>query len=126
MAVAILTNDQYPPSLRMIWPKNPTSAEVSVAFDQIMQVLMRAERPVHIIVDVTIRPNFPLSITLNGSLRVQRHPRIGTWLVLGGNRTAELIARCLTAAGKNNIVWCKSDEDALSRLQALTNSDFFS
>lgn len=120
MAIILQQCTHHGSSLRMIWDAKPSNDDVCTVFNQILKHLERSPEVAHIVVDVSARPDFPLATTLSGALRVQRHRRMGTWLVFGHSRTAELIANCLTVAGKKNIVWFESEQEALQELQNLT------
>ncbi len=112
----------YDRAYRMIWTATPTAADVQTVFNAIYAAQNAATSPIHIIVDLTENPTFPLGITMSAALKAHNHKHMGSWLVVGSNRVARLIGGFLTSF-KKSIEWFDTDEAALMRLSNLMMTD---
>ena len=109
--------------LKMTWERHPTRTDTIEAFNTIRLHLRQATQPIHIIVDIRKNPVFPLAVTLNGAMQQQSHRYMGTWLVIGINPMARLIARTISTIS-NNIEWFESEAEANTRLSELCTPDY--
>ncbi|PJF22977.1 MAG: hypothetical protein CUN56_03280 [Phototrophicales bacterium] len=118
-----LTPTSLPYVYRMNWDANPDENDVRLAFIQIEERLNNSQKPVDIIVDITSNPRFPMRTTINGAARVNQHSMMGDWVVIGGNRAAQLIARSMNLFGKNNIYWYQTETEAFNHFEQNRKAD---
>lgn len=114
-----ITFTSNPTVYRMIWDQNPVENDVRIAFLHIEEILNDTTQETHIIVDLTANPRFPMKATLNGAMKINQHPRMGNWLVIGGNHAARIIGRSLSMLGRMNVSWYESEEEAMGYLKNL-------
>jgi hypothetical protein len=110
----------HPHTLHMIWHRRPGKADVVRAFDALKQALDASETVLDVVVDVSAQPHFPLTATIYGALNIQRHPKMGLWLVIGAAHMARFIGRTITGSGRDNIEWFNDESDVLERLRQRT------
>lgn len=103
----------------MRWDHNPSENDVRIAFLDIEKLLNEATQSIYIIVNLTSNPRFPMKATLNGAMKVNHHPKMGDWLVVGGTHAARIIGRSLTMLGRTNVSWHESENDAHEYLEKL-------
>ena len=110
-------------ALSMIWQENVTKADVKAAFKAIEARLQTTESPLFVIVDITANPNFPLLETINAALfGPYRHPRLKEWLIIGANRSAQMIERVLAGSVvRKNVRWFTNADEALVYLNETQN-----
>jgi len=105
-------------ALRMIWQQTINPADVPLAFESIVHYLDMVDGPVDILVDLTRNPAIPLATTVRHTLMgPQRHRKMGRWLVVGTNRTAEAVADVISHIGPRIAIhWFSTEEEALAAL----------
>lgn len=114
------------PIIRMEWARKVTEHDVRDAFQQITALLDESTTPLYVLVDITVRPNFPLYTTAVGALQgPHNHPQLAEWLVIGkGNRMGQIISDVISARSKRtNIRWFDDEVQALAYLAEQDNSD---
>lgn len=107
------------PHLRFVWGELPTIDDIENAFAYINQIIESADKPIHIIVDVSSQPKLPLGKTITNAIHTQRMDKLGKWLVIGADWRAEFIGKTISSVGKNNIEWFATEEEAMQRLDEL-------
>lgn len=100
----------------MRWGSQPSVVNVNHAFDVLKLHLHNATSAVTIIVDIRSDPNFPLQVTGRRALAITRHPDFEQWMVVGSNRSAQMISNVLKSVVNAKISWFESCEDALAHL----------
>jgi len=112
-------------ALRFTWERRVDGAAVSNAFKQITNCLNQSDSPVHVLVDITANPRFPLQETMHSLLNgPMRHPKMGLWLVIGANTTARFIGRFTVKMGqRQNVYWFDREGDAMAYLAELEQQE---
>ncbi len=111
-------------AVKMTWQRSIAPTDVRAAFQQIVAFMEESEQPVHVVVDITSNPRFPLLDTIYGALVPFRHRNMGFWLIIGSNRLAYTIERSLVSLTGHAIVrWLETEEDALVDLQAMSQAE---
>lgn len=110
----------YANALLMTWQHDVRREDVAPAFAVIMARLSAAQAPLHVVVDITHRPSFPLQETVAEALKPFRHDMMGQWLVVGHNRLADMIEFSLRlATGRQAVQWFETRAEALAYLDGL-------
>ena len=110
------------PALKMTWRNNIRKADVSVAFDRIADFLDQAGETIHVVVDITSNPVFPLRETISGAMRPFGHRYMGLWLVVGSNPLARIIEGSLKlATRRDSVKWFKNLDDAIKYLDDMSD-----
>ncbi len=111
----------YPNTYRLAWEPSVREADVHPAFAALTDILNHAAGPVHIVLDLTCDPNIPLSLTTQEAFSGPfRHPNLGSWLVVGANWRARMIADVISQVGPgDNIRWFGGDAEAVDYLNSL-------
>jgi hypothetical protein len=106
------------------WEQVINKDEIAPVFRKIVRALDASDEPLYVVVDLTKDPEFPMSQTINAALWGPfRHKRLQAWLVVGSNRTAQVIGRTLNnLTRRDNIVWYETVEEAFAYLDALKPS----
>lgn len=111
-------------AVKMIWQQSVQSTDVRAAFRQIVAFMEQADQPVHVVVDITRSPRFPLLETIHGALVPFRHARMGYWLIVGSNRLAYTIERSLVGlTGREIVRWFDTEDDAMAELKSLGQAE---
>lgn len=106
------------PALKMIWKNNIRKADVPIAFERIANFLDQSDETIHVIVDITSSPVFPLRETIGGAMRPFGHKNMGLWLVVGSNPLARIIEGSLKlATRRDSVKWFKDLEEAMTFLK---------
>ncbi len=79
-------------------------------FQELVRILDQSRVDIHVIVDITNNPKFPIQTviteTLTGS---HHHPRLGNWLIVGSNRMGRVIGSVLDSMSKKDVIhWSKA------------------
>ncbi len=115
----ITIEEVHPHLLKMIWSAYIDGGDVRNAFSQICDYLEEVEDAVWVIVDITANPNLSLNNTVFTAMNAQKMANLEAWLVLGKNKTAEVIGRTLSAiTGKKNIEWFDAETELNQYLAA--------
>ena len=102
----------------MRWGSQPTISNVNRAFDELQEHLQNATSPIAVIVDIRADPAFHLQVTGKRALSITRHSRFDQWMVVGSNRSAQMISNVLKSVVNAKITWFDSCESALTHLSA--------
>jgi hypothetical protein len=109
-------------ALLMKWPHIIDKGSITQAFRVIMSVLVSADSPIQVVVDLRDDPRFLMSETITGAYKSFRHPNLGAWLVVGANPRARMIGQALTTmTQRNNIHWF----DTMEAMEAYRNEEIF-
>lgn len=116
----VILEEVHPRLLKMVWQTRANSIDVRNTFEQICDYLGNTEDSVWIIVDITANPNMSLTSTVFPAMNAQKMANLEAWLVLGRNKTAEVIGRTLSSiTGKKNIQWFETEAELKQYLAAL-------
>lgn len=107
-----------PQCIRMVWGHRVDERDVKLAFTEIQTLLNGVLEPRCVLVDLTNEPNMPLSATVHNALMgPYRHPKLRNWLIIESkpNRVAHVVEKFLSGAtGRQNVLWFKSEDEALT------------
>jgi hypothetical protein len=84
---------------------------VQATFKQLRNFVEQSLDPVYVIVDIQSSPKFPLGSTISGAASVHISRNLNAWLVIGSSSIAKVIGKAISAAGKAEIVWFKTEQD---------------
>jgi hypothetical protein len=103
----------------MTWDHLVNQADVTPAFEAILEILEESEGQVYVVVDILNSPHFPMAETMARALLGPfRHPRLEAWLIIGNNWMARSIEELLVkVTGRSNVFWFSSEVEALAHLR---------
>lgn len=105
--------------LHILWQPEVAEADVEAAFASALRLMEQVQQQTHIVLDALHNPRFPLRATLNSMLRLQNHPGMGRWLVLGTRPSVRLLVCMVMAIARDNIEWYATEDAAHQRLRQL-------
>lgn len=105
--------------LLMTWQRKVEQDDVDSAFKKLVKYLDAASEPVHVIVDVSKRPMFPMLKTTACAITAFCHPNTAGWCVVGESSLARIIEQTLgQLSGRcNTVEWFQSMADLHGHLQ---------
>lgn len=120
-SVTVEPVEGHPAAFWLRWSSYVAESDVRPAFRALTRCLDEANTRVHILVDLRSNPRLPLQTTISETMNGPfLHKNMGTWLVIGRNPRAEIVASVISRAGHvNSIVWFKTEQEALRHLETL-------
>lgn len=106
--------------LKMTWGAEIDEHDIAVAFRAVASELRKAQQPIHVIVDISSNPRFPMQTVISETLGgLFNQPQMGTWVVVGVSRAAHIVTNVLNRLGHRDKVFrFATEEEALSHLAA--------
>jgi hypothetical protein len=102
-------------SLRMTWKRDVVEGDVKSAFQKIVTILDKSEKPIFVMVDLRQNPQFPLRTTIIEAMKAYKHPMLTAWLIVGTNSMAKIIEATLSSlTRRKNVYWFVTEQDALA------------
>jgi hypothetical protein len=101
--------------IKMTWEQRVTETDVNEAFQKINELLNQSAKPQYVLVDITIKPDFPVMTTVQSALAgPYNNKRLIEWLFVGTNRLARTIEQILGGlTNRRNVRWFTTEADAL-------------
>ncbi len=105
-------------ALRMIWPHQVDSDDVHRAFQELVRILDQSRVDIHVIVDITNSPKFPIQTVITETLTGSHyHSHLGDWLIVGSNRMGRMIGNVLDSMSKRDVIhWFETEDRAIAYL----------
>jgi hypothetical protein len=118
-SVTVEYSDEFK-ALWMSWGKGATGRDVQNAYREISAYLETQDEQICIVVDLRQNIYMPVRETVSGALfGPYKHPKVGAWLVMGGNSFAQHVAIMLQGVTKQNmVVWCNDEAEVFKYLEA--------
>lgn len=115
-ATVSLENTEFPFVVRMVWAQQVNEADVLPMFMDLSRRLNASPRPMIVIVDLSNKPQMPLTETLTGAMSGPfGHPNLGYWVMIGSTRVARIVENVLTKVLRNrNTIWFDTNEEAFA------------
>jgi hypothetical protein len=109
-----------PNVILMTWQPQVAEEDVQTAFSSISYYLAQTLDPLYVVVDLLAKPSFPMATTISEALRGPfAHPQMAGWVIVGGNRAANIIEKVLSnITRRKNVYWMESHAEAKAFLRA--------
>jgi hypothetical protein len=109
------------PALMMKWEQKASKEDIKRAYRLISEALEAASSPIYIVVDLRNNIQMPLKETVSGAFfGPYNHPKLATWLVIGGHQMARIVANSLNQMTREQRVeWFDTEADVYNRLKSL-------
>ena len=108
-------------ALKLICAHEISDHDLHTAGQQIFDALDRTVLPLHVVIDLTSKPEFPVGVTayelLTGPVN---HPMLGEVLIYGSSPSAHLVEDFVVFRGAPDAHWFDSEAEAMAFLQQIS------
>lgn len=120
-----LENTEFPFVVRMVWEQQVNEADVLPMFTMLTRQLNASPRPMTVIVDLSNKPQMPLTETLTGAMSGPfGHPNLGYWIMIGSTRVARIVENVLKKVlRQHNTIWFDTHEEAYAFIREKAQED---